>query len=197
MISRSFCRLSGVTALVLAVSMSAPAQSHPRLLLTKAEATAMKDALGSAPLLDTTFQRAKAVVEAALARPIEVPRPTDAGGPVHQRHKENYTEMQLAGVLYAVTGDDRYAQFIRTMLLRYAELWPTLPKHPMAASESYGRLFWQSLNEAVWLVHAAQAYDCIVDGLSATDRKTIEDSLLRPMAQYFVREHRDEFDRIH
>ena len=189
--------VSSIVSSIAVVAVVSTQPSHPRLMLTKAEAAEMKAALGKVPVFDTTFQRAKRVVEAALARPMDVPRPVDAGGVTHQRHKENYTEMHLAGILYAVTGEVRYAQFIRDMLMKYVDLWPTLPKHPMAASESYGRLFWQSLNETVWMVHATQAYDCIYDWLPASDRSAIEGKLFRPMAEYFIREHTSEFDRIH
>lgn len=192
-------RTSGVILVCMACAVSVlwAQRSHPSLMITVQEAATIKQAMGRTPPLDTSIQRAKRVVEAALTRSVSVPRPSDAGGPVHQRHKENYTEMQLAGVLYAVTGDERYARFIRDMLLEYVQLWPTLPKHPMAGPESYGRLFWQSLNEAVWLVHATQAYDCIHPYLSGADRLAIEEKLFRPMAEYFVREHVSEFDRIH
>jgi hypothetical protein len=187
-----------ILVLVLTVTSIALAQhTHPSLMLTAAEAKEIRGALGRTPLLDTAFQRATREVEAALTRPISVPRPVDASGPVHQRHKENYLEMQQAGVLFAITGDERYARFVRDMLLAYAELWPSLPKHPQAGGESYGRLFWQSLNETVWLVHATQAYDGVYPWLSAKDRTTIEGQLIRPMAEYFVTEHASVVDRIH
>jgi hypothetical protein len=196
MFPRSRLRWALVLACVAATTVHAQ-RPHPSLMITAAEATAIREALGHTPLLDTSFQRAKRLVEEALARPISVPWPVDASGPVHQRHKENYLEMQQAGVLYAVTGDERYARFVREMLLRYADLWPTLPKHPQSGAESYGRLFWQSLNETVWLVHATQAYDCVHPWLSAADRATIEQKLIRPMAQYFVTEHASVVNRIH
>ncbi len=172
-------------------------QSHPRLMLTSPEAEAIRAALGTLPALDTTIARARRAVDAALARPMDVPRPLDAGGPAHQRHKENYTGMQQAGILFAVTGEERYARFVRDMFMLYVDLWPTLPVHPMAREEAYGRLFWQSLNETVWLVHATQAYDCVYSWLSPEDRTVIETKLLRPMAEYFVKEHTHELDRIH
>lgn len=187
-------------ALVVALSIVTGVfaqHSHPSLMLTASEAKEIRGALGRTPLLDTAFQRAKLVVEAALTRPMSVPKPVDASGPVHQRHKENYLEMQQAGVLFAITGDDRYARFVRDMLLAYARLWPTLPKHPQSGGESYGRLFWQSLNETVWLVYATQAYDCVFPWLTPDDRATIEGGLIRPMAQYFVTEHASVVDRIH
>lgn len=198
--SRFLPRTGGfrVPALIVAMMTGVVAQSsHPSLMLTATEAKAIKRALGSTPLLDTAFQRSVRIVEAAVSRPIRVPKPADASGPVHQRHKENYLEMQQAGVLFAITGDERYARFVRDMLLAYAELWPTLPKHPQAGGESYGRLFWQSLNETVWLVHATQAYDGVHSWLSNADRTTIEGRLIRPMAQYFVAEHASVVDRIH
>ncbi len=158
----------------------------------------MRAALGRYPLFDSTYQRAVRLMSGALAAPIEVPLPVDAGGYTHERHKRNYTEMQAAGVLYAVTGDERYARFVRDMLLRYAELYPALGTHPMATSaQSSGRLFWQTLNESVWLVHTAQAYDCVYDWLNGADRETIERQLLRPMASFFLDDHAREHDQIH
>lgn len=186
-----------VFIVALAASTAFAQRSHPSLMLTASEAKAIKGALGRTPLLDSAFQRATRVVESALMRPITVPKPVDASGPVHQRHKENYLEMQQAGTLFAITGDERYARFVRDMLLAYAELWPTLPKHPQAGGESYGRLFWQSLNETVWLVHATQAYDGVYSWLASKDRATIEGKLIRPMAEYFVTEHATVVDRIH
>jgi hypothetical protein len=191
----------GGLALLLSVASASPlllAQSRPNIAITRAETEAMRAAVGRFPLFDSTYQRAVRLISRALAAPIEVPVPRDAGGYTHERHKQNYTEMQAAGVLYAVTGDERYARFVRDMLLRYAELYPALGAHPMATSaQSSGRLFWQTLNESVWLVHTAQAYDCVYDWLKPADRETIERQLLRPMAGFFIEDHAREHDQIH
>jgi hypothetical protein len=117
---------------------------------------------------------------------MDVPQPMDAGGYTHERHKQNYAEMMLAGQMYAFTGERKYAEFVRTMLLRYAALYPTLGRHPKAKGEAPGRLFWQVLNETVWLSHVAQAYDCVHDAITPADRLVIETRLLRPMASYFT-----------
>jgi hypothetical protein len=188
------------TFLLFFTWMSSPliAQPRPNIVITRAETMAMRAAAGRYPLFDSTHQRAVRLMDRALATPIDVPLPVDAGGYTHERHKQNYTEMQAAGVLYAVTGGERYARFIRDMLLLYAELYPALGTHPGATSvESSGRLFWQTLNESVWLVHAAQAYDCVYDWLNPADRTTIERQLLRPMARFFMEDHAREHDRIH
>ncbi|MCX6142439.1 MAG: heparinase II/III family protein [Ignavibacteriales bacterium] len=170
---------------------------RPRLLLSAADVRLMRESLGRYAWFDKAYGEAKEAVDRACASPIDVPKPVDAGGYAHERHKQNYREMQSAGILYQVTKDERYARFIRDMLLQYADLYPTLGKHPMAASDEYGRLFWQTLNETVWMVHAAQAYDCIYDWLTIADRGTIESKLLRPMARFLTIEHAATVDRIH
>ena len=49
-----------------------------------------------------------------------------------------------------------------------------------------GKLFWQSLNDAVWVVYSIQGYDAIRDTLSDADRKTIDDGVFRPMAKFIA-----------
>jgi hypothetical protein len=169
---------------------------HPRLALTQEDVVAMKENLGKYAMFNEAYADAQQTVERALAKPIDVPVPRDAGGYTHERHKKNYGEMYAAGVLYAVTKDARYAEFVRAMLLKYAELYPTLDRHPAATSKkTFGKLFWQALNENVWLVNTAQAYDCVYDALTAADRTTIESKVLRPMAEFLS--NGDELDLIH
>ena len=157
----------------------------------------MRSALGKYPLFDHTFHSAEERVRKAMGSPMDVPIPKDAGGYTHERHKRNYVEMQLAGILYAIRKENAYAMFVREMLLKYADLYPSLGNHPAAAGESAGRLFWQTLNETVWLVHATQAYDCIYNRLSEADRTKIEEGLIRPMAKFLSEDHVGELDRIH
>ena len=173
------------------------AQTHPNLLLTKSDVQVIRDDWNKYPLFEKTLNGAKQKIEIALSNPIDVPVPKDAAAYTHERHKKNYTEMQLAGILFQVTKDVRYAEFIKKMLLKYAELYPTLKQHPAAASNSPGRMFWQSLNEYVWAVHTTQAYDCIYDYLTATERKLIEENVFRIMADFFVTERVHELDLIH
>lgn len=189
--------LRGFFVLLCAMGVSALAATHPCLMLTPAEVKEIRANLGKAPLFDAELAQAKARVEKALAAPIVVPVPADAAGFTHERHKANYTEMQLAGFLYQVTSEKRYADFVKAQLEKYAELYPTLGKHPAANGPSAGRLFWQSLNETVWLVHVSQAYDCIYDTLTAAERARYEEKIFKPMAHFLADERAHEFDRIH
>jgi hypothetical protein len=175
----------------------AAAQSHPSIFINRAEAAAIRAAAPTTPLLRKTLDDARTIVGKALATPIDVPQPGEAGGYAHEKHKQNYREMQLAGVLYTITGEPRYARYVRDVLEKYAVLYPTLGAHPLSKNQAPGKLFHQALNEANWLVATSIAYDCVYDFLSAAERSRIERNVLRPMAEWLSVTHAKEFDRVH
>ncbi|GHS84890.1 hypothetical protein FACS1894201_03900 [Bacteroidia bacterium] len=188
--------------IILALTLSLTAFSqvkHPNLILTQEGVKVLRDGLGKYPLLDKTFDAAKAEVEANLAAGIEVPVPVDAGGGyTHEKHKSNYSAMNKAGVLWQVLNDTRYAEFVKEMLLAYAKLYPTLGIHPEGKNSSApGKLFWQSLNDAVWLVNAIQAYDAVFDYISASDRQIIENNLFRLAVKFNIVDCNKVFNMIH
>jgi len=184
-------------ALLLAACTSLCAAPPVELLMSPGEAAEIRGQLGQYPMFDAAFENARTIVEKALAAPIDVPVPVDAAAYTHERHKQNYNEMHLAGILYQITGDDRYAAFIREQLRRYADLYPTLGNHPAARGRSAARLFWQSLNETVWLVHVSQAYNAVYDTFSAEERTHVETHLFRPMARFLSEERAHDLDRMH
>ena len=137
---------------------------------------------------EDSYAYAKCVVDEAIVKPIDVPVPHDAaGGYTHEQHKNNYYLMYYAGFLWNDTGDKRYAEFVKDMMLQYAAMYPTLGEHPYKGSPVPGQLFWQTLNESVWLVHTAQAYAYIHDYLSASERDSIERNLLFPVCEFIER----------
>ena len=158
----------------------------------------LRASLGKYPLFDKSVESTKIQVDTEINAGIEVPIPKDlAGGYTHERHKANFFTMQKAGVLFQITGEEKYAIYIRDMLLKYAKLWPTIGKHPAERSYARGKIFWQCLNDANWLVYTSQAYDCIYDWL---DEKTVEKlnkELFRPYAEYVSIENPQFFNRIH
>ena len=161
--------------------------NHPCLLFDSSELAEMKNGMADAPLFAKSIDAVIASAEKALATPIEVPVPCDGGGgPVHERHKSNYYEMMDCGVAYQFTGDKRYAKRVADMLEAYAKLYPTLGYHQLGLSPVPGKLFWQTLNESVWLVHTSVAYDCVRQTLSDKQRKNIEENLLVPMAEFIM-----------
>ncbi len=188
--------LLALSCVVCSLRASA-AGARPGLLWSPEEIAEAKASLGKEPLFDAALQEARDLVAKALSQPIDVPKPLDAAGYTHERHKLNYREMHAAGLLFKLTGDPRLVAFVRSQLLAYADLYPTLGKHPAGTGHSPGRIFWQTLNECVWLVNVSQAYDFVHDELSAADRELIETRLLRPICRFFVEDRVRELDRMH
>ncbi|MEM7765249.1 MAG: heparinase II/III family protein [Pseudomonadota bacterium] len=174
------------------------AGEHPSLVLTKAGVAEIRQQLGNVPLFDQTLARVQAEVDAEIASGIETPVPKDfSGGYTHERHKRNFLLLPKAGALYQILEDERYAVYVRDMLLAYAEMYPTLPLHPQTRSYARGKLFWQCLNDANWLLYAAQGYDAIYEWLTPAQREQLETDLFRPFADFLSMGNPQFFNRIH
>lgn len=151
-----------------------------------------------APLFAAEIERAKRDLDASIRAGINVPVPKDPGGGVtHEQHKRNYRTIFEGGQLWRLTGDARYRDHVRDLLFAYADLFPKLGRHPAAANQVPGRLFWQSLNDSVFLVNAAQGYAEIRGVLSPAERQRIDDGLIRPMARFLSDESPEVINRIH
>lgn len=160
---------------------------HPSFIFTQDEVNEIRAEKGKVPAFDRTISETLGAADAALKSPISVPVPIDGGGGVvHEQHKSNYYAMFHCGIAYQLTGDKKYAIYVADMLEAYAKLYPTLGFHPLHLSPVPGRLFWQTLNESVWLVHASIAYDCIYNALSSKQRTNIEKNLFIPMADFIM-----------
>jgi oligo-alginate lyase len=201
--------------LFVSLALAAPFALLPSASLFAAPTAAVRQA-EAAPVLVTAaqwqqmasegrrypwFSKEQARTEATLTKMmkagIDVPVPKDkGGGRTHEQHKRNYQALLAAGTLYRLTGDRAYVDYARDMLLQYAQLYPTLGPHPEGRGQIPGRVFWQVLNDSVWLVNAIQGYDAIRDALSANDRDTIESKVFRPMAEFLVSEPKN-YDQIH
>lgn len=194
--SFSAAALPAVAAAPAATQQPASADSAP-VLVTAAQWQQMRSDGTRYPVFTKEQQRAERLVRGMIKAGIDVPVPKDKGGGyTHEQHKRNYQAIQAAGALYRLTGDKVYADYARDLLLGYAKLYPGLGAHPQGRGQIPGRLFWQTLNDSVWLVSAVQGYDAIRDSLSAADRKTIDDNVFRPMAD-FLSGTPENFDKIH
>lgn len=186
-----------LAALLLASAAPAFAQDAAPALTSIESYRTMAAGAETAPLFAREVAAARKSVDAGIRAGIDVPTPKDrGGGPTHERHKANYKLIQQAGTLYRLTGERRYADYVRDLLLAYAKLYPNLANHPAASDQVPGRLFWQSLNDSVWLVHAIQGYDAVRADLTPAERKTIDEQVFRRMAAFLTSEPKT-FDRIH
>ena len=180
------------------MSFNVLGQEHPSLVLTKAGVQEIRSQLGKVPLFDASLADTKAEVDAEIKLGILLPIPKDySGGYTHERHKKNFLMLEKAGVLYQILDDEKYAIYVRDMLLGYAKMYPTLPLHPQTRSYARGKIFWQALNDSNWLVYASQAYDCVYDFISPADRAILEKDLFKPFADFISIGSPQFFNRVH
>ena len=192
-------RVFFIYVLVASVSLQVLGQqTHPFLIMTKEGVEWIKNESDLPALYNKSFTSAIKLVDKEIDRGIDVPVPKDmAGGYTHERHKLNYTVMQLAGFLFQLTDDPKYAIYVRDMLLKYAKMYETLPIHPTDRSYATGKIFWQCLNDANWLVYTSQAYDCIYEFLTREEIDLLENELFKPFADFISEENPQYFNRVH
>jgi hypothetical protein len=108
---------------------------------------------------------------------------------VHQGYAD---QVRSAGILYQVTGDERYARRGREILLAYADRYLSYAMHNTGRGEKTpgARLSPQTLDEAIWLIPATQGADLFWDTLSESDRRAIAEKLLLPAARDVILPHR-------
>jgi len=171
---------------------------HPSLVLTQDGVKKIRENLGSIPIFDKSLAEAKAVVDAEIELGIDTPTPKDySGGYTHVRHKQNMIVLQKAGVLYQILDDEKYAKYVKDMLMQYEGMYKDLPKHPKTRSYARGKLFWQCLNDSNWLVYVSQAYDCVYNYLTEEERNKLESNLFKPFADYISIENPQFYNRVH
>ena len=171
---------------------------HPNLILTSQGVKNIRAQLGTIPIFDNTLKAVQKEIDAEIALGIETPIPLDySGGYSHVRHKRNMFVLQKAGVLYQILDDEKYAKYVKDMLMQYEEMYKTLPLHPKTRSYARGKLFWQCLNDSNWLVYVSQAYDCIYNYLSEEERNKLETNLFKPFADHISIDNPQFYQRVH
>lgn len=183
--------------LILGLTTSGVAQNYPGLILTQEGVEKIKSEKNP-PLFTKAILSAQKQVEKAIMEGIDVPTPKDMGGGyTHEQHKNNYKYMHLAGALYQIKGDEKYAAYVKSMLMEYADKFSTWPTHPTNRSYATGKIFWQCLNDANWLVFTSQAYDAIHDYLTKEEIEHLDSKLFRPYADFISVGNPKFFNRVH
>ena len=108
---------------------------------------------------------------------------------IYQIHMFNNDYLYQSMYLYLATGNRKYVNYIRDMLLDYAGKYPGWFEHNagrVATTKSSGKAFAQSLNEANWATKVAMAYNVIKPLLTDEEIRRIEDGYLKPAAQLLL-----------
>ncbi len=105
-------------------------------------------------------------------------------------HSDNASAARDNALAYRFSGDRKYADAAAKILLAYAGRYLTYPIKDVnnkLNATSGARVMAQTLDEAIWLIPMAWAYDLIYDTLSPADRANIEQNLLRQAAAVIQR----------
>ncbi|MBL0783103.1 chondroitin lyase [Cronobacter sakazakii] len=172
--------------------------SYQPLLMSFDEAAELSKALGTETLLGKALARDLKQTDAYMAQVgIEVPGHGEGGGYEHNRHKQNYIHIDLAGRLFLITGEQKYRDYIVGMLTAYADVYPGLESNISRDSNPPGKIFHQTLNENMWMLYASCAYSCVYHTLSESQKALIENNLFRQMIALFVETYGHDFDIVH
>lgn len=183
------------------------AAGHPNTLWDQTDIERMKALLRTNAAFRTLVGDLKSRMDERIGKPIDVPPPQkgpdgawlypgdyfpDFPGrpptpdPVRKFARffaRDSEAVASLGLLYALTGDERYAKYARDLLIAYANL----PRYgaSKAIQYRYARgLSDQVLGDALGLETFARGYDLIYNAkaLSAADRVRVHDELIQPLA---------------
>ena len=109
-----------------------------------------------------------------------------------RRHNDNAAAARDNGLAYRFTGNLAYAQTAARILLAYADAYNSYPIHDTNGrinATSGGRVLSQTLDESVWLIPMAWAYDLIAGSgvLNESQQRHIEQDLLRSAVTVIAR----------
>jgi len=101
-----------------------------------------------------------------------------------RRHNDNAAAARDSALAYRFSGDIAFARNAARILLEYASAYANYPIHDKDGrinATSGGRVLAQTLDESIWLIPMAWAYDLIAESGVWTDaeRRQIESNLLR------------------
>lgn len=110
---------------------------------------------------------------------------------ISRPHSELARSVLYLGMAYQITGDDKYVEKCREILLAYANRYLSYPLHTTRGEARIGggRVGPQTLDEAVWLIPICQGADLIWNKLSEEDKDTIAQKMLVPAAREVILPH--------
>ncbi|MBO9609262.1 MAG: heparinase II/III family protein [Paenibacillaceae bacterium] len=101
-------------------------------------------------------------------------------------HGSTCGNLMSMGHMYAISGDNRYAERVVKDLLAYAEHYEGYTIHGDIPYNGPGKLFAQTLDEAQWIMNLAAAYAYVEERLDPKQKRLIADGLLRPCAAFLI-----------
>jgi hypothetical protein len=144
----------------------------------------MRNSPRGKPVLDGIVAMANGYLKKPVKHPDpKVPAQTKSRGDAPARaHDALSKQAGVCGYAYRITGEKKYAQRVRDILVGYARLYPDdYKEHKGVNAADTSKVMAQRLSEAMWLIPMIQAYDLAADSdaFSDADRALIEKDLFR------------------
>jgi hypothetical protein len=174
------------------------ATSHPKTLWDQQDVDHFKAMLKTSPELARQYADLKKAMDSLLLTEVSVPQPVkdDEGKWTHlpekqvgKIHNELSLHISNLGTIYALSGEEKYADYAKQLLLAYAEAFEGYaPGNRPGFTHDQGRLFDQRLSDATWLIPVARGYDLIYNskGITPEERANIQDNLLKASAKFIA-----------
>ena len=166
-------------------------------LCSPIEMAALKLQSGQSGLMGRSIAALQSFLDPYLDQPSDIPGHGEAGSYAHNQHQLNYRLCEVAGTLFQITGEQRYAAYAIDLLGRYADCYLKLGFQKAKNTNPAGRIFHQILNENMWLLSMSIGYGCVKDTMSAAQREHIETQLLRPAVAMMTELYAHDFATIH
>jgi hypothetical protein len=187
------------------------AKGHPCTLWDQEDVARLKDLLKTSKPLQEEFAKLKAEMDKRISEPLGIPEPKKgadgawmwpgdidgSGKDYFKASHANAAAISDLGTMYVLSGDAKYGEYAKKMLLAFAHAYPNYGHQgrrgqpwteQMYRSAMDSRLTGQFLEDGGWLIQAARGYDLVYTLPSWTDaeRKAIRDDLFEAIAYEFV-----------
>ncbi|WGV97917.1 heparinase II/III family protein [Vibrio sp. YMD68] len=167
------------------------------ILFTSEEIEQLHQEVGHPTIMGKAIAKNIEALESFMSLPLDVPGHGDGGSYEHNRHKDNYTYMNIAGRLFVITKEQKYADFVVRLLEQYTDKYLGLGYQIQKNTNPTGRLFHQILNEHGWLLFTSIAYSCVASTMTEEQRQRIVERLFMPMIEMSIEKYAHRFDHIH
>lgn len=174
---------------------------HPRVLWDKQDIEELKQRLTTSPEMKEAFDRLQSDMENALGEEVLVPQ---AGEPPAGReqwilNRTNADKISNMGTIYALTGDERFGEHAKQILLAYARGYADMPHTEDWTENKYrsahdGRLTGQFLEDGFWLAKVARGADLVYNVKTWTpeERELVKTGLFEAVSSQFYHDVLDD-----
>ena len=145
---------------------------HPNTIWSQKDIDGFKQAIKTQKLAQEAFAGICSSGDKMIEKAIVVPDEPDLGTnpKVEAVHTAVAQGIANLGIAYVLSGEEKYAQECKRLLLGMAEKYESYPihSHPKFTHDK-SKWSWQRLGDAIWLIPAAWGYDLIKSSDVLTD----------------------------